>query len=147
MTGRARGIEVPVSIDPQFIRRVYRTSGWVAAVALFYLLSTRNWKIIAGFACGTLVALILLKSHEILVPRLLSASRKRNGSGGFTLALVLLKYVGLFAGLWALFAHDVVSIGAFFGGVVLVQGIIFLKVVGLIVVGQMNSAEDRPDGG
>jgi len=136
---------VSLSVDANFIRRVYRTSAWVGAVVLLYLLSSRNWKIIAGFACGVIVALALLKSHEILVPRLLSACSGKKREWALTLGLVIIKYAALVAAFWALFAHNLVSAPAFFGGIVLVQSVIFLKVVGLVMVGKLNVTQTKAD--
>ncbi len=130
---------MPATIDAQFVGRIYRTTTWVAAVVLLALVSTGDWKIMVGFLCGVGVALALLKSHEILVPRFLGASHAKGKKWAFTLALVILKYVALFAILWALFAHEVGNLRAFFGGVVLVQWVIFLKVIGILVMEKMNA--------
>lgn len=132
---------MPVSIDPQFLKRVYRTTTWVAAILLLFLLTTAKWKIVAGFVVGVCLALGLLKSHEVLVP-ILVAPRKTEAQGkrkGLpVVGLLILKYAGVGALLWGIFTHQWISPGAFFGGFVLVQAVIFLKVVGLLMMQRMG---------
>lgn len=132
-----------MSIDTQFIKRVYRTTLWVAAVILLCLTRTADLKIVGGFAIGTGIALALLKSHEIIVPRVFAKDGERSKRRNPLLTLMVLKYVGLGALLWLLLAHEWVNPVALFAGFVLVQAVIFLKVVGLLVIAKMGIPTEK----
>ena len=142
-------------IDDAFITRVYRTSaylwgfGVLVWMSLWQGLMAKGWKLspdwgllaVLGWTLGSAMSVGTLWSlswiiHRAFVPGNIAAKRNL---GKFSLAklvvvTLVLAVVVRFGG------RSFALVGAFCAGVVLTQGVIFLKVIGMLICEHSNDS-------
>jgi hypothetical protein len=144
-----------MEIDDAFIRRVYKTSAYLWAFGVFvwiclwqgilargWVLSS-NWGLLAalGWTLGSAVSVGTLWSLSWIIRRAFvpgNIEAKRN-LGKFSLVkLVVITLV--LAGIVRFGGRSFALVGAFCAGVVLTQGVIFLKVLGMLICEHSNNS-------
>ncbi len=112
-----------------FIGRVYKTSALVGLILGGIFLAVGAFEKAIGLVIGVAVALIALWALEVSV-KALTHNDVHQRSLAKVFVVSALKYVGLGVLLYYLVRADWVSIGSFAGGIMIPQGVIFLKALG-----------------
>lgn len=112
-----------------FIGRVYKTSALVGLIFVGIFLVAGAFEKAIGLAIGVVVALAALWALEVSV-KALTHNDVHQRSLAKVFAVSFLKYVGLGVLLYYLVRTEGVSLGAFAGGIMIPQGVIFLKALG-----------------
>jgi hypothetical protein len=112
-----------------FIGRVYKTSTLVGLIFVGIFLVAGAFEKAIGLAIGVVVALIALWALEVSV-KALTHNDVRQRSLAKVFVVSSLKYVGLGVLFYYLARADWISIGSFAGGIMIPQGVIFLKALG-----------------
>ncbi|MCA1596784.1 MAG: hypothetical protein LC772_10235, partial [Chloroflexi bacterium] len=123
-TGRSQSMK---ALDPQFILRVYRTSGWVTALAALVCGSRWGTAAALGLAAGCVLSLCSLWVIASGVRRLI-----RPGVTDYRPLVLygLASYPALLLGLWAIVESRVFNLPAVAAGVALPHLVIVLKIAG-----------------
>lgn len=119
-------------MDEGFIRRTYRTSAWVLALVLLYMLGLGAFRVAWSYAAGALLGLGVLRAYEWIVQRMAAPGRKP--PTWLIVKLTVVKLPALALLLYLVVNSGWFHLGAFAAGVVLPQGVMFLKALGLVLV-------------
>jgi hypothetical protein len=127
------------AIDEGFIRRVYITSAYVWAFGLLASWSVSGFRAALGWTVGSAISLGLLRGIDWFIR---GTVRPSNTRARRSLPLVALLHwpvliAVLAAGVWFGRGHFSYIV-AFCAGLVLTQGVIILKVIGMLVNQRLN---------
>lgn len=133
-------------LDAAFLRRVHRTTLWFGAlITLCVFVVTHSMLITASFGGGALLGGMLLVSQEMIVRRALRkpASPKAKWANVIPMWLLMpVKYLAVGVVLSVLFNHQMLHVGAFATGIMVVQFVIVAKVAGRLMARQMRSVRE-----
>jgi hypothetical protein len=118
--------------DEGFIRRTYRTSIIVWAIATVTLMAFRLWYETLGFTIGSAVSIGILMSLDTTIRRLFvpgsTGAVKKLFKVGFVKLLII---AAVLIGVIKIGRFDLIV--AFCAGVLLTQSVMFLKVIGALL--------------
>lgn len=126
-------------IDDNFIKRTYRTSGYVWAIGVLASWAIAGAYAAVGWTLGAAVSVGILRSLEWIVRRAFvpGASDARGDLARFSL-VKLVVVAAVLAGIVLLGGRSFALVVAFCAGVVLTQAVIFLKVLGMLICQYSN---------
>ena len=128
-------------IDEAFVARVYRTSAVVWAFGALAFASAWNWQSALGWTIGSAVSFGVLWSLSWVIRRVMVPGVDPRSAKTALLKFSLLQIPGIvavMAGMVLLGGRSFPLILGFFFGVVLTQGVIFLKVIGILICERIN---------
>ncbi|MCE5198461.1 MAG: hypothetical protein ABFD54_16200 [Armatimonadota bacterium] len=134
------------TIDEGFIRRVYKTSAFVWGFGVVVALIVSGWRTALGWTFGSAISFGTMWSLEWIIKRAFVPGNDRARSNLSRFSMLKLPIMALvLAGVVYVGAkttpHTVELLGYFVGfiaGVVLTQGVIFLKVLGMLICEHFN---------
>ena len=126
----------------RFIRQVYVLTICLTVVVAAVLLGFKR-PALPSFLVGSAISLSLFWSIEFMVRRLIRPGKTQKTK--YLLGFIALgKYTVLGGLLYFLFKMEWMNIYAFAGGIVLVQGAIIIKAIGLMVTIYSNKDPNQP---
>ena len=126
----------------RFIKQVYiLTICLTLAISVVLLIFIRNAT--PSFLIGSVIGLSMFWSIEFMIRRLIRPGKTQK-TKYLIISIALGKYILLGVLLFFLFRMEWLNFYAFGGGIVLVQGAIIIKAVGLMVTILRNRDPDQP---
>lgn len=126
----------PLTIEKEFPRRVYKTSLLLSALITLLCLLFGLWSITLGFMVGAGISILFFRTLWWTVDQVFNRSGKKALFFSFKIFLIKFPLLGIF--LYYLFKNVEINPFALVGGIVIVQGVMVLKAVGVVVVNSMN---------
>lgn len=132
-----------MSLDPSFIKKVYRSILYAWLLAIFWSLGYGKPWIALSITIGTALASGLLASIEYVVTR---AFVPGSETAKFALPIMALAQLPVMcAVIYGVVHWQRINLMAFAGGVVLVHFAIIAKLIGVRMVAQRKQEEKGPD--
>ncbi|MFQ3549367.1 MAG: hypothetical protein SNJ70_06415 [Armatimonadota bacterium] len=123
-----------MEINDAFINRVYKASIIVAVIGAFVWWISLGIVSAAGWICGALLSVAVLRAYEIAVKKLFRPDIKKNKNimTKFFLAKLPIMLLVLSFFVW-IAKHNYIFIISFIAGVALAQAVIVLKTIGIVI--------------